>query len=384
MRILHVIPGLKNASGPTQAALNLAKYAQADGHEVTLAYVSGRGTDPEQQVFGAFELRGFSYRFSKKWAYSPALFRFLRKNIRSYDIVHIHGVWLFPNLAVGLNAIFQKVPYIVRPAGSLDPLPLQMKGFKKRMYLSLIERPLINRAAAIHAVSENEAQNIRSLHFHPEVVTIPNGIDLEEYASKEPKASLRLSFKLQPEPVIILFMGRLHPIKNLEFLGRVFQQLLASGIGNAFLMIAGPDQHAYAKKLKQYYQELGIGTNCRFMGEVSGEEKIQLLQACDLFTLPSLTENFGFAALEALAAGLPTVVSAHTPWQVIQERQAGYWLPLEEAQFKEVFESLAQDQALRSRQSSHAIKLASEYNWPAINRRMVKFYEKIISGRTRE
>ena len=379
MKILHVIPGLKNASGPTQAALNLAGYAAADGHEVALAYVSGRGTDPETVLPDGVKILAFPYHFSSKWAFSIALHRYLRQHIQEFDVVHVHGVWLFPNITVAWNARRKKVPYVIRPAGSLDPKPLKMKGFKKRLYLNLIERRLINRAAALHAVSDNEAQNLAALGFQTPIVNIPNGIATVGANATENRMRLRAELNLPAEHKLLLFVGRIHPIKNLEFLGRVFRDLIKGTDESFLLVIAGPDRHEYGHKLKQYYQELGIGDRVYFPGEVAGWQKDSLYRACDVFVLPSWTENFGFVVIEALAAGLPVVVSDTTPWMAVNEANAGYCLPLVEAVFVEKIKKMMTHPEDMERKRLGALQFAKAFAWENINRRMIDWYRHIIA-----
>lgn len=380
LKILHVIPGLKNASGPTQAALNLATYAAMDGHEVTLAYVSGRGTDPQMDLPERVEILDFPYQISKKWAFSMGLHRYLQQNIQQFDVAHVHGVWLFPNLTLAWNARRKKVPYIVRPAGSLDPTPLRMKGFKKRLYLNVIERHLVNNAAAIHAVSENEARNLSELEFKSPIITIPNGIstiaDDNDWKNKE---DIRIKLNLPTDEKIILNVGRIHPMKNLEFLGRVFKKLQFNSEDKLKLIIAGPDHHAYAKQLKQYFKQLGIAQDTVFMGEVIGQQKENLYLACDMFALPSHSENFGFVVIEALAAGLPVVVSDKTPWSAVNEARVGYCLPLEEEIFVEKMQALLKNEDCLRESGKRALQFSRQYAWENINQRMIECYQKVIA-----
>lgn len=378
MKILHVIPGLKNASGPTQAVLNLAKHTQNKGHQVVVVYVSGRGTDPKNLPVYDFEIKAFPYFMSRKWAYSPSLNTYLKKNISSFDIVHLHGIWLFPNLSVGINGKRSGVPYIVRPAGSLDPVPLKMKGNKKKLYLQLIERKIIDGAAAIHVVSDREAKNVKELNFTTPIIHIPNGIEPDKFNSDREKSLLRQEFKFPKDKVLVLTLGRISPIKNLEFLGRVLKECLSVNDQLRYVM-AGPDHTPYAKSLKKYYEDLGIMDKCYFVGEVKGRQKTELLNACDIFCMPSLSENFGIAALEALAAGLPLIISENTPWQQINEYGAGYCLPLSEEVFSTKLIQLCEDQQLRTIQSEQALTIASNFAWSNISKKMIESYQEITN-----
>ena len=376
MRILHVIPGLKNASGPTHSVYYLSKHMAEAGHEVAVAYVSGRGTDPEFPFSEKVKLMGFPCKFSKKWAYSPALQNHLNRNIEEYDIVHVHGIWLFPNFAVWRAAKNKKVPYIIRTAGYLEPWCLESKGLKKNLYLSLIERRVINDAVSIQATAEQEKRNLQKLAFEAPIFTISNGIELSDFRCSKSKSELKDAYKLPKDKFILLFLSRIHPKKNLEFLGRVVKKLVDQG-QELFLVVAGPKDHAYAKQIQEYYQEIGLSDHSRFVGEVSREDKVELYHAADAFALTTYSENFGFVVLEALASGLPVLVSDQTPWSELNSRKAGYWLPLDEKKFEDGIGELISNEQLLIEMGENALTLAREYAWKTISQRLIEQYKKL-------
>ncbi len=383
LKILHVIPGLSNASGPTHALYHLVHQIAELGHEVTVCYISGRGTEPDMKFDDRIQLLGFPARYLKKWGYSPALRLFLQKKAGQFDLIHLHSLWLYPNIAVHRAACKYKVPYIIRPAGSLEPWALGFSAWKKRLYFALIEKKIINRAAAIHAVSGQEAENIKTLGLKPPIVVISNGIDVQSFQIAEVKKDLRRRLNLPEDKFILLFLSRIHPKKNLELLGKIVKKLQQK-YEDILLVIAGPNQHEYARQIKTYYKDLGIDQCTVFIGEVRGLEKVQTYHAADLFVLPSHSENFGIVVLEALASGLPVAVSRYMPWENAEEAGAGYCLELNEGLFVEKISTFYEDKALQTTSAESAIKFAQQFDWGKIALRIIEMYKGVTQHKIKK
>ena len=379
MRIQHVIPGMAFASGPTQALVNLSKHQAALDHQVTIAYVTGRGADAHDLDIPGVDLIGFPACCLRHWAYSPALRRWLDTNLSRFDVVHIHSMWLYPNVAATRACWKQCVPYIVRPAGSLEPWCLKAKAWRKGLYFRLWEKRMLNRAAAVHAVSEQEAQNVRALGITAPVITIPNGIDLAEYQNLPSPEDARRRLGLPQGLPLALFLSRIHPKKGLDILGQVFC-ILRSRVPDARLVIVGPDRHEYAAEIKALYQGLGIADDVVFLGEKRGLDKVAAYAAADVFILPTHSENFGIVVAESLIAGTPVIVSQNTPWKVVEDVGAGFWLELDAEVFAERAASLLADPDRARSMGRNGQKLVSEhYDWSAIADELCQFYGRIIT-----
>ena len=156
MRVLHIIPGLTNASGPTHALIQLVESLEASGIDVSVTYLSNRLKEQIEPTLNRGNVYPFKTTLLNYWGFSPQLRSFLDKNINSFDLIHIHSLWLYPGLIGSKMAQRHNVPYLIRPAGSLEPEALKHKSFSKRLYYSQIERAIINNAALIHAVSPQE------------------------------------------------------------------------------------------------------------------------------------------------------------------------------------------------------------------------------------
>lgn len=375
LRVLHTIPGLSASSGPTQALLNLCTQQVRLGLDVTVCHVTGRGADSEVAFPQAAEVQGFPAQWLKGWGYSPALKAWLNRKLADVDVVHMHSMWLYPNIAASTAARRFGVPYIVRPAGSLEPWCLEQSRFRKRAYLRLVSRRILDNAACIHAVSRQEAQQIESLGFQSPVVTIPNGVVLptgEDLDRRE--RARRLGWP--PADRYLLFLSRIHPKKGLDFLLDVFSRIDHDS-GCIRLIIAGPDQHEYARQIRQQASAHVNADQIHFVGEVLGEEKNLTFGAADLFVLPSSSENFGIVVLEAMAAGTPVMVTETTPWSVVNDRSAGYCLPLNREQFVTAINAVLSDSEKLREMGQSARSIAEEYSWEAIARENLECYRQL-------
>ena len=379
MKILHIIPGLANASGPTHVVSRYAERFVQRGHEVSVFHVSGRGKDAVPLPEGV-ENRPFPAQRAKSWAYSPPLFRALKNEATQFDIVHVHALWCFTNIAARL--VLNKPsspPYIVRPAGSLEPWSMSVSAARKKWYFRAIEKPILNRAAAIHAMSTKETEHIAAFNLQPPIWTIPNGIDAIPPVSASELEQVRASKGIHPDTTVLLFLGRLHFVKNLPFLFNVLEKLKTNH-SSIHLMVAGPDQHAYADTLKKQVVDQGLEKQVSFLGEVNGDEKSKWVAAADALCLPSLSENFGNVVLEALASGTAVFASNTTPWAELDGWQCGRCLPLEEpAWVTAISDAISKNQLANWGTRARAVA-ENEFSWDVIASRIEDAYQTLLSS----
>jgi glycosyltransferase involved in cell wall biosynthesis len=214
------------------------------------------------------------------------------------DLVHLHGIWMYPSRAVARWAEMTGRPAIISPHGMLDPWILSRGRLKKAVARQLYERGSWRRAACFHALTEAEAADIRGVTGRSETIVIANAVA----ATSGGEAA---------RPPVIAYLGRIHPKKNLDGLIRGWRQAadILRPIG-ATLRIAGwgEDEHVAALKAQVAEQpEDGIA----FVGSVFGNEKATLLTGARFSTLPSHSEGLPMVILEAWAAGTPTLMSEH-------------------------------------------------------------------------
>jgi glycosyltransferase involved in cell wall biosynthesis len=234
---------------------------------------------------------------------------------RPYQLIHDHGLWLFPHHRLAKIATKHSIPRMVTPHGMLQPLVMRHRRWKKHLAWNLYQHEDLLAARVIHATSPEEAKALKQIFPGKPIALIPFGISLANLPPlKTPK----------PTPKgRVLFLSRLHPVKGLKYLIEAWHILQPD---HWELIIAGPDEAGHQAEIEQLIDQLGITSSIHFVGAVSGDQKWQLYQSADLFVLPSLTESFGLVVVEALASGLPVITTKGTPWSQLETEGCGWWI----------------------------------------------------------
>ena len=246
---------------------------------------------------------------------SPGLRRAAATQAKRSDVVHAHGLWLMPNVDAGNAAAHARTSLVVSPRGMLANEALEYSSLKKRLFWRLLQRRAYAGAAAWHATSEQEAAEIRAFGIAAPIAVIPNGIDLPDVLADHDEARPRRR---------LLFLSRIHPKKGLPVLLDAWSQIAAER-PEWDLVIAGADEGGHRGELEARVATDGI-PNIMFTGPLYGEAKTALLKATDLFVLPTRNENFGIAVAEALAAGIPAIVTTGAPWSGLATERCGWWI----------------------------------------------------------
>ena len=243
---------------------------------------------------------------------SITLIDHLCKNLANFDILHLHS-WRQIHDFVACNyAIREHIPYVFQPHGSLAKVGVGF--FAKRLLdltlgLKLLKR-ILKKASKVIALTRVEADQCRSMGVPEEkIAIIPNGIDLSEYAELPPKGAFKRKFNIPEDKKIILYLGRIHKTKGIDFLVRAYAYLTRKmNFKDAVLIIAGPDD-GYLSEIKSLVQGLSISNSVLFTGPLYGEDKLAAYVDSEVYVLPSRYEMFPMAVLEAYACGKPVVAS---------------------------------------------------------------------------
>lgn len=313
LRVLHVISSMSRLrGGPSVSLHNTLKALRRRGivAEVVTTDDDGKHARLDVPLDRFVEVEGERVRYfprqAAKYTFSAPLLRWLRLHTGQYDVVHTHGLFSFAPLAAAWCARAKGVPYIMRPAGVLDTWGLRNKSrLVKALSLSVIEGPLLCSAAAVHFTTPLEQARAAELALRIRPIVLPTGVDMDaspDEVSVQPADAPALDGKL-----VILYLARIHPIKCVDVLLRAH-----AGLGerqSTALVIAGDGDAALVGRLKQLAAELGRGDDVHWVGFATGELKRWLLRRADLLVLPSASENFGVAVVEAMNAGRPVVVT---------------------------------------------------------------------------
>ena len=315
--------------------------------------------------------------FLREFGFSPSFVPWARRHFRDYDLIHVHALFSFVCTAAMSMARHQGMPYLNRPLGMLGRWPMQQRGWKKRIYLRLMEKTHLRDAAAIHFTSQEELTEASSILSHERSAIISHGIDLPMLIP-DAKAVLHERLNLPPREKIILYLGRLHAKKGLDLLLDAFQRLKEQ---QTTLVIAGDGEPVFVEALDASIRKSNLATKIRRTGFVFGAEKNLLLQGADLFVLPSHHENFGYAVLEALAAGTPVLISERVALaREVQRHQLGIVTELDAASIAQAMRfMLGQDQPAQSSQIRSFVE--ENYSWKTCSRSIVRLYHAVSADR---
>ncbi len=318
MKLLHITPAYFPAfhhGGPISSVHGLNKWLVKKGVSVTVYTTDIDGSGSLNVPTGREVLRDgvkvyyFPCSF-RSWSYSCELHRALKRNTKHFDLVHITSVFLAASTLGAYYARKFGKPYIISPRGSFMKEPLEKKSpLKKKLYISLIEKRNLVGAAAIHFTVPREREEYLEYKLPlNKAVVIPNGLDISDFKTNVPLGAFRKKNGISEDKKIILFLSRINWKKGLDTLIPAFAQVLEKE-PNSVLIIAGGDDEGYKKKVERWIDEYEVKNKVLFTGMIVGADKMSVLQDSDVFVLPSYSENFGMAVIEAMHFGLPVVIT---------------------------------------------------------------------------
>lgn len=310
------------------------------------------------------------------WAYSPELGRALETRIPAADIVHLHGVWLYPTMIASRICRRRRVPYVLSPCGALDPYGLRKRRLFKQAHGLLFEKQIIGGAASLHFTTAEEKDRAWTFGQKRPGAVIPCSVDLEQ-VPPAPTGRFRERFPEAAEKHLLLFFGRLHPKKRLDVAVEAFLRI-AQRRKDVRLVVAGPEEGS-GPPARKALAAAGLSNRATFTGLLSGTEKWDLLSESRLFLLPSEDENFGMSVLEAMAAGVPVLVSEQVGLSgAVQLSGAGQVVAKPAEVWAEAAGRLLDDPAACARMSQAGRRLAQEYSTLAVAARMKELYEFLL------
>lgn len=296
----------------------MAKALSADGMQVDVATTDDDGPGkrmrdvPKGTPVQKEGCRVFYFpKQTEFYKVSLPLLAWLMQHVRDYDVVHVHAVFSFSTLAAGWACRWHDVPYVVRPLGVLNSWGMNnRRRWLKSLSFRMLDKPVLDHAAAIHYTSPQEKDEAACLGIRARSEVIPLGIDLKPFQSLPPPTLFTARFPEITGRPIILFLSRLDPKKNVELLLEALAHLRLEHDptrSNPLLVIAGSGAPDYVAGLKACALALGLEKHVVWAGHLEGDEKLAALAATAVFVLPSRSENFGIALLEAMAAGLACI-----------------------------------------------------------------------------
>ena len=391
MRILYVCPYYKPAyvyGGPVQSISSLCEGLIHVGATLvvftTEANGAGRLAVPLQQPididgvpvwYFPLSLNGLSF------FYSPSLAKAIRGRVLDFDLVVIDSLWGHALRSTAAACICFQVPYVIPARGQLNPWALRKKRLKKGIYLKVFAYRYVNQAAAIHCTDPTEAEAVKKLGFRSPTFVVPNAVHPGVYGNTQNRGNLRRQFEIPDHAYVLLFLGRLTQIKRpdiaVDVLGKV--QSLKREI---HLIFVGPDEDKVMNRLRSQARGLGCEDKVHFTGLMKKDFVLFALADADLLLMPSeIQENFGMSALEALATGVPILVSEGIPvgrWA--QMVCAGRVVPGTKDAFEQAaLELLSKPEKLKAMGRRGQEMVRKHFNSVVVARMMLAQYSAILA-----
>lgn len=369
LKICHVVSSISNkAAGPSHSVPGLCRGLATAGHKVQLLSLSDSASLRRgNYVDRRFQTSPSFLPLARRFGLSRDLTRAVEVAADSVDIIHLHGLWMYPNRFPPRARASAALCKVISPRGMLDPAALCFSRYKKRLAWLAFQRATMNATNLLHVTSEMELSDVRAFGLRMPATIVPNGIDLPEIIASSRERS-------------IVYIGRLHEKKGLENLIEAWARL-ETIFPEWRLDIYGPGQPNYLKALSDRIKSYRL-ERAKLLGAVFGEEKTAAYSRAGLSILPSYGENFGMSVAESLAAGTPVIASTRMPWNGLVTNRCGWICEAETGSVE-----AALNQALRTPVAERDAMgrrgrqwMADEYSWNSIALRMAASYAWTLQG----
>lgn len=369
MKILHTIPSLKlSAGGPSTCTYHLLKGLNAIGVQADILTLSSK--EAGENIGTDDFIKRVPFDATSPLVYSCNFKKYLQKHT-NYDLYHANAIWSFPSHDTRVIAKNRNKPFVLATHGMLYPQAIQVSSWKKKMTLSLFQRKDLEMADCLQATCETELMHIRQFGLKNPVAIIPNCLYLPVIPEIRRKENSIRRFA---------FVGRIHPIKNIDLLIRAWIRLGAK-TKDAELLIIGDGDVAYKQKLKELSETHSLG-NIHFLGFLHGDKLQEVTSSLDFQLLPSKSENFGMVVPEALIQGIPVIAGKGTPWQELETHHCGWWIESTvDALAQTLEQALSMDEDTRKVMGANGQRLVLEnYTMDTIAWKMRQLYDYLLNG----
>jgi glycosyltransferase involved in cell wall biosynthesis len=379
MKILNICGYSWDIGGPPKIIYDHAVVQMKLGAEVTILTPISEGQKVYAIPEGANVITCKRHWFAKYWAeFSPELYRWIKAHAHEYDVIHIHGVWHFAGVAPYLAGI--KTAKCITTHGLLDSWTIGKGYWKKMLFGFLFQKKILKNTELIQINNTDEQGDLkRFLGFeHPNVQIIPNGMNLKDFENLPAKNVFRDKFSIPKDKKIILFLSRINLKKGLDLLLPAFKNIISQR-NDVLLIMAGPDD-GYLFETEQFIQDNDLIDKIQLVGMLTGNDKLAAFAAADIFALPSHSEGFSIATLEALISGIPSLLSDRVGFgEAIRVNNAAHLVDLNVQSIVEGLNKMLDNQVYCDNLSKNGIALVkSKYDIEIVAKRLFEEFEKIV------
>jgi len=392
MKILQAVNSFKyawSAGGAARVAYDLSIALARKGYKITV-FTTDKGLDAPFKIsknkpilldgIETYYFRNLSTSLAKRGFSTPYYAPFIiRKKLMESDVIHIHEIRRIINAPLYHFAKKYKIPYVLQAHGSVFLRSNFLKQKLGRIFDLLITFKLLRGASKLIALTKTEAGQYRAMGVPEEkIAIIPNGIDLSEYAELPSEGAFKKKFNIPEGREIILYLGRIHKTKGIDFLVRAYAHLINEmNFRDAVLVIAGPDD-GYLNEAKALANFLGVYNSTIFTGFISSEDKLGALVDADVFVTPSFY-GFPITFLEACAVGTPIITTSLGDTLEWIDENVGYVTQPTPYDLAEAMYRIISDDLLCRNFSRNCIKIArSNFSIEKVVEKLEKVYEEIV------
>ncbi|NPE28857.1 glycosyltransferase [Methanococcoides sp. SA1] len=388
MKILQVSNFFKpswETGGVTKVNYELSRNLVLRGHDVTVYTTDGYSSRLDVQKNKPVDVDGIRvYYFSnlfrsfvkKVKLTNPYYLPFvLRKEIKNFDIIHIHEHRTLPAALIRHYAKKHNIPYVVQSHGSV--LPFFQKSKLKKLFDHIFGYKILNDASKLIALTETEANQYVEMGLdESKICIIPNGINIEEFNDLPSKGEFKNKYSIKDDEKIILYLGRIDKIKGIDLLINAYSDLI-NEVDDARLIIVGPNSD-YLPILEEQIMNLGIDDKVLFTGPLYGRDKLEAYVDADVYVLPSRYETFPNTVLEAAACGTAVIITDRCGIMDVVDGKLGYVVEFDKKQLSEsIVNSLVNENSLIKIGSSNRKQILFDFSWHKIVEDLEDMYYNI-------
>jgi glycosyltransferase involved in cell wall biosynthesis len=376
MKIIHVLENIDiKYGGLPMAVLMLVKYLDKLNIENVIITIKESNNEYhpliEQYNYNIKKAKLFG---PKKVKYSIELKRVLEREITKDTVIHIHSIWTYLSYLSYKKAFKYNIPFIVSTRGMLYEWCLKQSKFVKSIALNFFVKDMLNRANGIHITEVNEASALKQLGItNKNIFCVPDGIEIKHKYDNFDNNILN-TIEYNKNKRYIMFLGRIVKNKGLHYLINSYKKLKNKYQNIEVLVVGGIED-------KNYFNSLEKVDGVKFLGQLDGLQKHTIFSISDLFVLPTYTENFGIAIAEAMSYKLPVITTTGTPWREIKEKDAGWWIELNQKNLDRALEeALNCDKECLKSKGENGYNIIKNYTWDKQAIKMKEVYKKILKG----
>jgi glycosyltransferase involved in cell wall biosynthesis len=375
MKVAVILADVGTSAGGLYYSVRALSAGIAVNSEVDVkVFASGCASEAVMKHWCPLVPETFPVRGPRSYSYAPGLLEALIAF--KPDVIHLHGIWQYTSHVARKAAVACGSQLVLSPRGMMDAWAMRNSKWKKKLMFILQEKQVLNRVDCFHALNQSEADSIRGLGHTQHIKIIPNGTDLPD----------RNDIGLlggENEDKKIVFIGRIHPKKGIAELLNAWKLLRdrSPNLSSDWkLVIAGWDDGGHLEGYQKKAIQLGLADSIEWPGKVYGHDKERLLHETSAFILPSFSEGLPMAVVEAMAYGLPVIMTEAC--NIPEAFAAGAALRIEPNP-ESICEGLAQFIGMPSSEASGIGEKArnlveSKFTWEQQVNRMQGVYQNLL------